>query len=275
MIRTNTIQWIAIISLFLIFSLKTEAQCYSENTVVKAGEKVYFDVYYNWGFIWVSAAEAIFEVNHTEYKGNTVFHFKSFGRSLPSYDWLYKVRDVYEAYADTSNLKPYWFNRNTSEGNYKVNNEYSFDHANKKIYSKSENSKKPLVRDTIQLPDCIYDMQAAIYHARNLDFSQLKIGEKIPIKMLIDNEIADLYIRYMGRDTIQTKNGIKYACIKFTALMMEGSIFNGGEDVEVWVTDDQNKIPVLVEAKILVGSVKAYLSKYTGLRNESTAILKN
>ena len=35
----------------------------------------------------------------------------------------------------------------------------------------------------------------------------------------------------------------------------------------VWVTDDENKIPVLVESPILIGFIRAELNKYEGLRN--------
>jgi len=43
---------------------------------------------------------------------------------------------------------------------------------------------------------------------------------------------------------------------------VEGTIFRGGEDMLVWVSTDNRKIPIVVEAKILVGSVKAYLADY-------------
>ena len=86
--------------------------------------------------------------------------------------------------------------------------------------------------------------------------------------MVIDNEIHDLYFRYRGKGVIETRNGEVYKCLKFTALLLEGSLFKGGEDLVVWVSDDKNKIPVLIEAKILVGSVKVYLEEATGLRNK-------
>jgi hypothetical protein len=94
-----------------------------------------------------------------------------------------------------------------------------------------------------------------------------KVNDLIPIVSIIDNEVFHLHLRYLGHETIEHKNGKKYNCVKFSALLVEGTIFKGGEDLEVWVTNDANKVPVLVEAKILIGSVKAYLHEATGLRN--------
>ena len=249
-------------------------QCHDKPEAFQVGEKIYYSVYYNWGFIWLDAAEAYFEVLPGKYEGKSAFHFKSYGRSLDGYDWIFKVRDKYEAYASDSVLRSYYFVRDTYEGGYKVDNQYEFDYKNNLIYSQSENSKKLQIKDTLLLSPCTFDMLTAIYYARSIDYSNLKKDEKVPVHMIIDNEQVELYIRYKGRETIELKDGTKYKCIVFTALMMEGSIFNGGEDVKVWVTDDENKIPVLVEAKILVGSVKAYLSKTVGLKNPITSLIE-
>lgn len=248
-------------------------QCYVKNQAFQTGEKIHYQVYYNWGFLWIHAGEAFFEVGQSEIEGKEINNFKSYGKSLDSWDLFFKVRDYFQSYADDS-LKPYKFVRNTYEGGYAVNNTYLFDHDNKRIYSFTENSKKPYIEDTLPLPPCTFDMQTAIYYVRNIDFTNASPGQKFPISMIIDNELVNLYVRYIGKDTIEARNGAVYKCIVFSALMMEGSIFKGGEDVKVWVTDDDNKIPVLVEAKIIVGYVKAYLSRASGLRHPSTVMLK-
>ncbi|MCD4681246.1 MAG: DUF3108 domain-containing protein, partial [Bacteroidales bacterium] len=105
----------------------------------------------------------------------------------------------------------------------------------------------------------------------NYDFSQYLKDEKIPISMVMDNEVHELYFRYRGKSVIHTRKGESFICTKFTALLLEGSLFKGGEDLIVWVSDDDNKVPILIEAKILVGSVKVYLDEAVGLRNEMRA----
>ncbi len=255
------------------FSL-AQSQCFEENFAFQEGEIVRYQAYYNWGFIWLNAGFVEFEVHEATFDNRPVYHLDSYGASHKSYDWIYKVRDRYQGYLDKETLKPLWFYRQNSEGGFEVRNEYYFDQEKNLVYSATENSKKPFKRDTIQIPPCTFDVLSFVYYCRNLDFSGLEPGDTIPIKSILDNEIFTLYIRYLGKEEIVTRTDEKYRCIKFSALLIEGTIFKGGEDMFVWVTDDDNRIPVLVEAKILIGSVKAYLESVTGIRNDSDARLE-
>lgn len=259
-------------SFFLLFSVSvTNAQCFDTNFCFSAGEKVNYKVVYNWHFIWLNAGWVEFEVKESTFMKRDVYHLYSFGSTFKGYDLFFKVRDCFESYLDMKTLKPLWFKRNTYEGGYEVNNQYLYDHRNDMIFSFTENSYKPLLRDTLDMPFCTFDVLSLVYYSRNLDFSGLEVNDTIPVSTIIDNELFNLYIRYLGKETLETKDGHVYNCIKFSALLVEGTIFKGGEDLFVWITDDKNRIPVLIEAKILVGSVKALLSSTEGLRNKMTA----
>ena len=223
------------------------------------GENVNYEIYYNVSFVWMNAGKVYFKIENKTINGKDYFWFRSRGTTYKSYDLFYKVRDTYESIASKKTLKPIAFVRNSYEGGYSVNNRYIFDYKNKKIYTKCENSKTPLHKDTLKIKKNIYDALSMIYKARTLDFSKYKSGDKIPLTMIIDNEIYDLYIRYLGKEKIKTHGEEKeFMCNKFSVLLIEGSIFSGGEDMTVWVSDDKRKIPILIEAKILVGSIKAY-----------------
>jgi hypothetical protein len=50
-------------------------------------------------------------------------------------------------------------------------------------------------------------------------------------------------------------------------VVQEGRIFKSEEDLTVWITDDGNKIPILVKANILVGSIKMEMTEWEGLAN--------
>ena len=243
--------------------------------VFDVGEKVTYDASYNWGFIWLNAGKVEFKVEEIEYNGLDAYHFKVYGTSIPSYDWLFKVRDYFYSYASKDELDPLYYSRNTSEGGYYVKNRFIFNYEDSLIYSKTENSNKPLTEDTLELNQKIYDLITAVYYIRNLDFNKYEINDTIPITTIIDNEIFDLYIRYLGKETIKTHNKQKFRTIKFSALLVEGTIFSGGEDLYVWVSDDLNRIPILVEAKILIGSVKATLNGTENLKFPLSAEIKH
>ncbi len=260
MVRSILIVWMV-----LIFQ-PVFSQCNWTNNTFKSGEVIDYEVYYNWGFIWLNAGWVRFKVENARYNDKDVFLFDSYGASHENYDWIYKVRDQYKSYVDKETLKPAFFDRQNYEGGFEVNNKYIFNWESNQIYSFTQNTDKPYSEDTLDLPECTFDLLSLVYYARNINFNNCQPGDKIPVISLIDNEIFNLYIRYLGKETIKDRGGKEHNCIKFSALLVEGTIFKGGEDMVVWVTNDKNKIPVLVEAKILVGSVKAYLKNAKGLR---------
>jgi hypothetical protein len=246
----------------LFISQPAFSQCQGEAKIdFKPGEKVEYNVYYNLSLIWVHAGEVYFETKKTSYQGRKVYFLKSYGNSMPKYDWVYTVRDTFETIVDAKTNNPLHFRRKTQEGGYEVNNTYQYNPAQGTVYSRVENNEMDKVKhDTISLPDCTFDVLSAIYYSRNLDFNKYKEGDKIPLKLLLDGKVHDdLYVRYLGREVIEDREERKWHTIKFSPLLVEGTIFSGGEDMTVWVTDDENKVPVKIEAKVLVGKVKAYI----------------
>lgn len=250
----------------ILFKISYGQDCNPQKHVFIPGEQIEYDIYYNWGFIWVEAGKVTFTVNKVNLSGKEMYLFKGTGTSLPKHDWFFKVRDYLKSYTEINSFKPVKFNRNTSEGGYKVNNTYVFDKNNTIAYSFTENSDQKFKIDTLALPECTFDMLSAVYYVRNINYSQLSINDTVPVKMIIDNEVHRLYIRYLGKESIEDKSGRIFDCIKFSALLVEGTIFKGGEDMFVWVTEDKNKIPIKVTANILVGSIKTYFNKAENLK---------
>lgn len=248
---------------FFLFPLLLKSQCLSKITSFKEGEKVSYQIYYNWGFIWVAAGEAIFTTEKTTFATRPVYKLKGEGRTFPKYDALYKVRDKFESYVDTANLRPYRYLRDTKEGSHVVYNDSYFNYSKKRITGYYKENKKPIKTDTLALNSCVFDVMSMIYYARNIDFSKSKIGDKLPIIMYLDNEVHYLYIKYLGKETIKTEKGM-VSCIKFKPKLIPGTMFKDGDEMTVWVSDDENKIPMLIEAPILIGQVKAVLKSASG-----------
>ncbi|RPH32561.1 MAG: DUF3108 domain-containing protein [Bacteroidales bacterium] len=234
----------------------------------RSGEKVKYRAVYNWGFIWINAGDVVFSVNDTLFNGEDCYYFKSYGWSLKQYDWFFKVRDRFESIVSKDSLKPFWFVRDSYEGGNVVYNLYDFDYKSSQLKVNSFTSNRPSKQEMLPLKPNTFDVLSAIYFCRNINFEGLSKDQKIPLTMAIDNEVFNLYIRYLGRETITLHGGKTYSTFKFSAMLVKGTIFKGGEDLFVWVTDDKYRIPVLVEAKILVGSVKAILVGVEGIRYE-------
>jgi hypothetical protein len=111
----------------------------------------------------------------------------------------------------------------------------------------------------------------AIYYARNIDYSHCKVNDTISVSLLLDNKLYPIYVRYLGKGQYTSKELGKFNCIKFSPLLVEGTIFRGGEGMIVWATDDQNKVPLYIETPIVIGTVKVQLISCKGLRNPETS----
>jgi hypothetical protein len=230
--------------------------CGLRNRAFQEGENITFNVFYSVIGLYVNAGTANFTVTPDQVNNRPVYHVVGVGSSNPSYDWIFKVRDRYESYIDTASLQPLKFIRNIDEGGFKKYENITFNHqANTAVTTNG----------VFKVPNCVQDVLSAIYYARNIDFDKYVSGDKIPFTMFLDNEVYNLYIKYMGKETVKTRYG-KFHAIKFKPLLVKGTLFEGGEKMTVWVSDDANHIPLRIESPIVVGSVKVDMMQYRNLR---------
>lgn len=233
------------------------------NTAWQSNESISYTVYYTLAGVYVSGGEATFDIGLERYNGKPVYHIVGQGKTNSFFDGLFKVRDKYESFIDTNTLQPYKFIRNILEGDFKKFETVTFNQTANTATSQG---------GTFKTPDCVQDVLSAIYYSRNIDFNKYKPNDRIPFNMFIDDKTYGLYIRYLGKETIKTKYG-RFNAIKFKPLLIEGTIFKGGEKMTVWVTDDANRIPVRIESPISVGSVKVDMMGYRNTRHKMTALI--
>ncbi len=221
------------------------------------GEKLTYRLHY--GF--VDAGEATVEVRETDYSrlGREMYHVVGKGRTLGAFNWFFKVKDRYESYMDKQSLLPWKFVRRIHEGKYKKEQDYTFHHQRAAV----DNGKGSYY----EIPLGAQDMISAFYYARSMDFESASPGDKFTIQTFMDDEVFDLNIKYLGKETISLRNG-KFRCMKFVPIVQEGRIFKDSDDLQVWITDDENKIPILAKAEILIGSIKMEVVDYEGLAHD-------
>ncbi len=245
------VSWL--LSLFLfVFSFAGGAQDHA----FQPGEKVTYNVAYHVVGIYVNAGTASFTTTKESLDNADVYHVVGKGSTNSKYDWIFKVRDRYETFVDADGLQPVKFIRSVSEGKYKKYEEVTFDQRTRIATTK---------KGAVKVPDNIQDVISSVYYARNINYSNLKHGDVVPFSMLLGNNIYNMHIRYMGKEKVKTKYG-EVMAVKLHPLLIKGNAFKGGEDMEVWVTDDNNHIPVKIESKLSVGSIKVDLSEYENLR---------
>lgn len=243
--------------LFLLISFVSFSQ--NEPTAFKNGEWLRFKMSYS-GFL--KAGNATLEVKEDTINGKEVFHVVGKGWTTGLIKWFFKVNDTYESYFDKQNIKPYIFKRNINEGGYKINRKINFDYQ----------TNKAIIEDyklnTTEIVDIgnIQDMMSSFYFLRSHDISQLKNGDEISLDMFLDAQTYPFKLRLLGRETLKTRFG-KVKTLKFRPLVQAGRVFKANESVTIWITDDDNKIPIKLKASLAVGSLRAELDAYKGLAN--------
>jgi hypothetical protein len=260
------IKALLIIILFTAFSpsQNVDVFCGIKNTAFKTGESITLKVFYNAAGMYIGAGEATFTTNIERYNGKTAYHCVGEGKSYPFFDNFFKVRDRYESYIDTTTMLPMKFIRNVDEGGYKIYNNVSFNHTAGTAVS---------TNGVFKTPNCIQDVVSAIYYARNINFDKFTAGDKIPFDMFLDDEVYHIYIRYLGKEQVKTRYG-KFRAIKFKPLLIKGTIFEGGEKMTAWVSDDPNHLLLRVESPITVGSIKIDMYGYKNLRYPLSSLVE-
>jgi hypothetical protein len=240
-----------------------------KNEAFKEGEMLKFRVHYG----LLSAGEARLEVKSDNqfFASRPTWHIVGTGNSTGMFNWFFEVNDRYETYIDRTAMVPWMFTRRIDEGGYTIKEDIVFDPVKKTASSDAVRNYKPPVKGTFTVPANIQDMVSAAYYARTLDFSNITVGQIFPIQAFIDNEVFEMNIKFIGRETVSTKAG-KFRCLKFRPLLQEGRIFKEKEDMTVWVSDDKNKIPIRAQTEILVGSIKMDLVEFSGLANSPAII---
>ncbi len=256
-----------LLPLLFLFSIFSHTSSIAQKPAYGAGEWFKFRVHY--GF--VTAGYATLEVKDATIRGKDVYHVKGFGETVGVSKWFFKVRDDYQSYIDKEKNIPYRFIRNINEGGYTKDVIVDFDHDSKKAVV---NDRKHNETSIFSFPNDTQDMISAFYYLRNnLDTQGIKKGDVVEMNMFFDKENYKFRMKYLGKEVLNTSFG-KVRTLIFRPYVQSGRVFKEQESLTVWVSDDDNKIPLLVKADLAVGSLRATLTEFKGLRH-SFKILVN
>jgi len=215
----------------------------------------------------VTAGYATLEVKEGVKNNKKVFHAIGKGYTTGMSKLFFKVEDNYESYFDKQTGNPYQYVRKIDEGGYTKNQEGFFNQTGDKIVVKDYKHK---TEKTFAVPNNIQDIISTFYYLRNYPtIDKLKVGESISIDMFFDEETTKFKLKFMGREDISTKFGTIPTMI-FRPYVQAGRVFKEQESLTVWISDDDNKMPVRIKASLAVGSIKADLDEFKGLKHPFT-----
>lgn len=191
-----------------------------------------------------------------------------FGKTVGPVSWVKDVDDQWGAFIDTAALIPHKFYRKIREGNYSKDEETYFDHPRRKILVKVADRKTGAFRDSqvYDAPAQVRDMIGGFLYLRAMDLSGLRVNDTIAVTGFFEDEFYRLPIVYKGKKTIKTKIG-RIRTLVFKPMMPDNKMFKGKNSITAYFSDDKNRIPVKVDAKMFIGNAGVELTDYSGLRN--------
>jgi len=232
-----------------------------QKTAFQGGEWFKFDMSYS---NFLTAGTATLEVDETTLNGKSVYHVVGKGWTSGAIKWFFKVKDRYESYIDKETGMPYKFIRKIDEGGHTKDIEIDFNHKTKQALIENKKNK---TKKTVSIEQDVQDMVSAFYYLRNnYDTESIKEGDIIQLNMFFDEENFQFKLKYLGKETIDTQFG-RVKTLRFRPYVMAGRVFKEQESLTLWVSADDNKVPLKIKADLAVGSLQANLEAFKGLKH--------
>jgi len=211
--------------------------------VFKVGEQLDYKLKY--GFFTAAEADLKVEATDKKFDGRPAYHIVADGKTAGAFDILYKVRNRYETYVDEKTLQPYFYTENRHESNYKHTDNVTFNHEDEKITA---------AKGVFPFKGKVFDFLSAYYFSRSIDASRLKIGDTFDLKYFLEDGVHTLSITYAGKEKVESELGV-FNCLKFNPTIIPGRVFRKDSKLYLWITDDENRIPIKAHVELIVGSV--------------------
>lgn len=224
-----------------------------ESVPFGVGEKFVFSIEYS----FIKAGTASLEIKEIELiDGHPCYRIYSLAKSGRTFSLFFRVHDQVNSYMDVYQLFTRRFTKSLEEGNYRANQEINFDHVNG--IATYHNGKE------YEIPPNVQDVLSAFYYTRCLD---LEVGSEIAIETHADRKNYPLLVQVLRKETVEVPAGT-FDCLVVEPVLQSTGIFKQKGKLTVWLTDDDNKIPVLMKSKVFIGSIDAKLRSYQpGIRN--------
>jgi hypothetical protein len=254
------------IALLLLFQTAVNAQSQAlKNKAFTKGETLTFNVSY---FLFNAAEAKMVIDNNIHYiNGKPTYKVDVYGKTLSIFKLFY-VKDNWGSYIDTAKIIPYRSYRHIEEGNYRKHEVIDFDHKEQMAYTKLYDRENEYIKErkSHDIPPNVQDIVSGYYLLRTMDFSGLRKGDKIEIKGFFDEKNYNLKLTYEGMDDISTDIG-DFDTYIFSPEMPSNKLFRGKKPIKVWITADENRIPVKIKASMFVGSINMEIVSAEGLSN--------
>lgn len=235
----------------------------------RAGERANYTLTYKWGILNTDVAKADVNLDSLVIGGTPSYHCRVFGETAGIFRSFFKVSEDFQSWFTCEGVKPLRFYRYSQENKYVSKNEYTYYWDNDMPYADAYLYNTVTDEDihmTIPLSACSYDLPALYYFARNIDMSRISEDVHYPISVAIDDAVYNIYYIYKGKEEIKLPELGMVKCLKFQAKLIDGEVFDGDSDMDIYVSDDGNRVPVYFRSPLRVGEARGRITAYSGLK---------
>jgi hypothetical protein len=263
----STILIVVIASGFVVSRQKTTDYMVERPTSFGKGEQLEYKV--SFGFFTVGKAITRIDSRVHNINQQPCYKIDAFGETSDWISWVTDVKDNWGAYIDTTTLSTQVAYRKIREGRYKKDEINDFDHKSRKVTVKVMNQETGVYeeKDKYDIPKNAKDLVGGFMLLRQIDFAKLHKGDTVTISGFFEDTSYYLKVMYKGKENIHTKVG-KIPCNVMIPIMPDNKLFDGDNSITVWISDDGNKIPVKIQAKMFIGHTGLELVSFRGLRNQ-------
>lgn len=231
-------------------------------TAFGLGERLEFEI--NYGFL--TAGTAVMEIapNYQVVNGRNCYDISLSISSASSFEWVYKIQDKYKCYLDADGLFPWKFEQIIREGDYSKDFTAIFDHDSLKVRTTNitKGERKPDAEYVI--PKYALDVISAFYYARTMNIGTMSTGSEISMQSFYNDATYDLNIKILQKEDVDVPAG-DFRAIVVQPNVKEGALIKKAENIAVWISNDDRKIPLKIQLDVIIGSVKVELSSYKNL----------
>lgn len=249
----------------MFICLSIGAQCKIHNTYFQAGEELNYDLYFKYGLINSKAGSSSLKVTEDNFNNNEGYKVTLQAQSSGTARKLFSLDDIFTSYI-TKDLVPLAYIKNAKEGKDHTEERVIYSYSHDEVILKTKRVKNGTLRfdESITSKACIYDMMSIVFYARTLNYTNMKKGDTNKVDFISGKKIVSMVIEHNGLEKVEANDGKKYTCIKLILSIMDDAFSDKKEAMKVYITNDENRLPIRLDSKLKVGSTRAILKNYKG-----------
>ena len=167
-----------------------------------------------------------------------------------------RVNDLYETWIDTAGLYSRRFHQQLQEVRYRRDRTYDF--VPERRTWRRENGETGTIPTARPLDDLSF-----LYHARTLP---LQVGATYTLNDYFKADGNPVVLRVVRRETVEVPAG-RFRTVVVRPVIRTRGLFGEGGQAEVYFTDDERRIVVLIRSRVpVVGSLTMHLERYQPAR---------